>query len=470
VTIVFVLTQSHLVFLTSNWQNEDASRGGALRRALRRTLRPALSSAATTLLGFGTLLFVEAKPLRELGLGGVVGGSAALASAYVLYPLFLAGGEPGRRRREPGRIQAWLTRPHPAAALAIVAAALALGIGLAHLDTDPSLLDYFDEGGEIHEALAHLDRHVGSAPLQLVIERADGASLLDDEDAYASLWALQRRLEAEPTVGRVVSLPVLLAEADRRPLASILSWEMILRVLESRFADRVANGFVTEDHGQTLFSLQMVDHEREATRVEVVDRLRGVVRGAGFEVALVGGVYHLQGTLAALVARSMVESLAALALLFTGVGWITTGSLRVSLAMSAVLALVPVAVFGGLGLARVPIDVVTAPGASIGLGLAADTLLHLAVAARRADHAFGPEAWEAAIRAQGPAIARASLIVALGFGLFAFSGFPPTRRFGLVVALSMLAAAPLALVVLPRLAGRRPGGGRLARALLPQEG
>ncbi len=466
VTIVFVLTQSHLVFLTSNWRRTATERGaeGAVRRALRETLRPSLASMATTLLGFGTLLFVDAKPLRELGLGGVVGGTAAFAAAYALYPLFLAGPAPRARRERDGAVERWLARRSPVAAAAIAVACALLGVGLARLDTDPSLLAYFDEDGEIHEALAYLDRRVGSTPLELVLRRADGRPVLDGEASYRDLWELQRALEREPTVGRIVSLPVVLAEGERFPLVgSLLSRELMLRILETPFFDRVGESFVTADRQQTLFAIQMTEHAREGPRVGVVARLRQVARRHGFEAPTAGGVFYLQGKLSQVVARSMVESLGALALLFTAVAWWTTGSLRVALAMTGVLALAPVAVFGAMGAARVPVDVVTAPAASIGVGLAADTLLHLAVAARRARGAapFDWPAWAAGIRSQWRAIVRVSLVVGLGFGLFAFSGFPPTRRFGLAIAAATLLAAPLALALLPvaatALARRRAG-------------
>ena len=44
------------------------------------------------------------------------------------------------------------------------------------------------------------------------------------------------------------------------------------------------------------------------------------------------------------------------------------------------------------------------------------------------------------------------LILAAGFGIFALSSFPPTQRFGVAVAGGTLAAAAIALFVLPWLA------------------
>lgn len=456
VTIVFVLTQSHLVFLTSNWQR--AGGDAPVRSAMRQTLRPSLGSMATTLLGFGTLLFVDAKPLRELGLGGVVGSLAALAAAYGIHPLLLVGA-PARRGSLQRPAPAWLRRrAAPLAAGVALACALA-GAGISRLDSDPSLLAYFDSEGVVHRALAYLDRNVGSAPLQLVVRRPDRESLLSGDDPYESLQRVQRRLEDDPRVGTVVSLPVLLDEGERHPLSFLVPNALKLRLLESPLFERIGESFITPDRVHALFALQMVEEGRDAPRVEVVQRLRAAISDEGFEVPWAGGIYYLQGRLSQLVARSVFESLLALAVLFTAVAWATAGSFRVALAMTAVLALVPLAVFGGMGWLGVPLDVVAAPAASVGLGLAADAVLHLGVAARRAPSGrLVWQSWVAARASQWRGIARVSLLVAAGFALFGFSEFPPTRRFGLAVAAATLLAAPIALVCLPLAASPRADG------------
>jgi len=50
-----------------------------------------------TSLGFGTLLLVEAKPLRELGFGGTIGTIVAFICAYTIYPFFLRWALPPKR-------------------------------------------------------------------------------------------------------------------------------------------------------------------------------------------------------------------------------------------------------------------------------------------------------------------------------------------------------------------------------------
>ena len=102
-TIIFVVTLSHLVYMTFNWQklaSEDAGAKDLATKAWRMTLPASFWSMVSAALGFGSLLLVRAKPLRELGLGGTVGTVVALICAYLMYPAFLDWAKP---RRNQGR-------------------------------------------------------------------------------------------------------------------------------------------------------------------------------------------------------------------------------------------------------------------------------------------------------------------------------------------------------------------------------
>src|SRR5205809_1003041 len=112
-TIVFVVALSHLVYMTFNWLTL-ADRGHRLGKespnlagnARRMTLPPPLRSMVCASLGFGSLLIVHAHPLRELGLGGVLGPVLAFVCAYIMYPPFLHWAVPRQSKlieQEPPR-------------------------------------------------------------------------------------------------------------------------------------------------------------------------------------------------------------------------------------------------------------------------------------------------------------------------------------------------------------------------------
>ena len=117
-------------------------------------------------LGFGSLLIVPAKPLRELGVGGVAGTVIALLCAYLMYPAFLSWTKPKQTHmvmKDTGSAF-WGRRFVWVSALTVLASAL-LCIGIPRLDTDPSLLDYFKKDKQPREGLAYIDRNGGSNPL-----------------------------------------------------------------------------------------------------------------------------------------------------------------------------------------------------------------------------------------------------------------------------------------------------------------
>ena len=68
ITIVFVLTLSHIVFLTFNWKHlyHIDHRDRATEQAIKITLPASFWAMITTLLGFLSLLYVQAIPIREL--------------------------------------------------------------------------------------------------------------------------------------------------------------------------------------------------------------------------------------------------------------------------------------------------------------------------------------------------------------------------------------------------------------------
>ncbi|MEM8932504.1 MAG: MMPL family transporter, partial [Acidobacteriota bacterium] len=324
VTLVFVLTLSHLVFLTANWRramaiaDRDAeARASATDEAVGQTFAASVWCMATTLLGFGSLLFANAKPLRELGLAGAVGTAVAIAVAYGLYPGILhrlagrssANGQP--RVAAEGRFGQRLAQARVPATIGILAVTVFAALGLPRLDTDPNLLSYFDADSALYEGLERIDRHGGSSPLDLVVRHPDGERL-DTKAAQERMVVLQDALEADPAVASALSLPVLLGEAKLAPMAFMLSSEQLVDIMGSAAFDRVALGFVTEDRTLGRYFIRLREADLAEPRRDVIARLQASVEDAGLELEATGGLYELQASLGELVRSSVVRGLAGL--------------------------------------------------------------------------------------------------------------------------------------------------------------
>lgn len=356
VTIVFVLTLSHIVFLTTNWRREAASsEPDAVSRAVRFTFSASFWCMATTLLDFSSLLLASAKPLRELGFSGALGTVVAITVAYGLYPALLRSAASGSRLNP--------TRPFPLRPGKWTVAAIALltlvaAAGLPRIDTDPDLLSYFAEDSEIRNGIEFIDANGGSSPLLLVAR--DKGRRFDSDPILDKLSQVQTAFDQDPAIGVSLSLPLLLAEARRNPLALLLPKDKLIDLLESGVYDRVARNFVTEDRHVALFYLRMREAGREEPRRAVIERLTTRIENEGLEVELVGGLYELQGQLGELIRHSLVTELGGLLILFLAIAAVVSRSTRRTLAMGCLVA-VPVLLLGTLGHLGRPLDVISSP-------------------------------------------------------------------------------------------------------------
>jgi predicted RND superfamily exporter protein len=453
VTIVFVLTLSHAVFMTANWPRVSAAEGSstpeALERAVRDTFEGSLWSMLTTALGFASLLVATARPLRELGVAGGVGTVCALTITYLMYPAFLSA---SRARPVVADGPASATRPTGSRRLLPVALGVVLvaGLGVPRLDTDPSLLSYFRPGSQLREGLERIDADGGSSTLDIVV--ADpGGSRVDDRAVFERLERVQATFEADPAVGVVLSPTLLVGHARTIPLAGLLPVSTLLDLASSRLLGGVALAFVTSEREQARFSLRLRETAEEE-RSEVMARLTQGVRENGMEPVLVAGLYDLQAQLGVLIKSSLKIGIGGLLGLFLLVGLGVARSLRVALAMWACLAGIPLIVLGFFGHARIAVDIITSPAANIALAIGADSMIHLVVRVRTLGRSGLQDAWSKAVQQIAAPVLGAAAIISAGFGIFGLSTFPPTRRFGLAVIVGTLAAAALALLVLPRLA------------------
>src|SRR6266576_3298970 len=461
-TIVFIVAISHLVYMTFNWQTL-ADRKGRLGKeapnlataARRMTFPASFWSMVCASLGFGSLLIVHAKPLRELGFGGLLGSVVAFICAYIMYPPFLRWAVPRQSKlieQEPPR--AFWSRRYAVLSLGVIVISAGLGFGLTRVNTDPSLLDYFKPHSELRDGLEYVDQSGGSNPLTLVVSSTDGSQLNTDA-AYEKMWRLHGALENYKDVGTVISLPTLLAEGDRVPFSFLISYEKMMELMEQPKYARVAKSFVTRDRKHAMFLLRMVEDRRDKDRTNVVEDIRAICHKYGFKAELIGGVYYLQGRLAKLVASSLVTGLFWLNLLFIIIAWVVARTVRGALAMILSLTLVPLCMLGGIGWLHVPMDVISAPATNVCIGIAIDSMIHLVFGVRRAQRngEKGWEAWVVARKEQWRGIVYSDVIIAAGFAIFVLSDFPPTQRFGLVVLVGCIIDILANLFVLPLLGG-----------------
>ena len=456
-TIVFVLTLSHIVFLTSNWKAErqsgSAVAGDEVRRAVRATLPASFWCMMTTLLGFASLFLASAKPLRELGMAGAIGTAVSIVVAYVFFPPFLRGAAATPEPRSSTRNALGVFQRGHLALVAFLVLVVGAGFGVPRLTTDPNLLSYFAVGDPLREGLEAVDRDGGSSPLNIVVADSAGARI-DAQDVVARMWDAQLALETDASVGSVISPALLLEEAKRTPFIGALPPAQLLDFLQLTPMRSTMSGYIHPDRDQGLFFLRMRESGRVEPREAVIARIRDQFTSRDLSPVLIGGLYEQQDQLGKLIASSLVRGLGGLVVLFLGIAYFVSRDTRVTVAMVFSLAGIPILVLGTLGHLGRSIDIISSPAANVALAMGVDSMIHLMMRARRYRLAgrSGVEAWTAAQQELWRPIVGAALIISAGFGIFSLSTFPPTQQFGLAVILGTVAAAATALLVLPQAA------------------
>ncbi len=458
-TIVFILTLSPILFLTFNWKNIDEylekSSTHPILQTIRITFKGSFWSMLTTFLGFLSLLNVQAKPLRELGVLGSIGTLVAFLCAYLIYPVFLSLLEPSFNQNTQGHdsknVSRFLKGKYGKVVAFLICASIFISLGFKKLNTDPSLLTYFAPQSALRESLEYIDKNGGSSPLKLVVKDAQNQKL-NTKQAYQKMWNLQNELEKNPYVGVVISLPVVMAEGKRAGMAFLLTWEGLLKKMGEHV--QLVKNFITDDRQFAYFLLRMKESHLNVSRTEVMKQIETIVQNCGFDLEMKGGVYLLQGKLAQLVVSSLIYGLAGLFLVFAFISLIISFSIRTSLAIIFSLLMIPGVILGLNGFLNVPLDIICAPASNVALGMGIDAMLYTTIAARRF-RKHGLSSWDAWIKArssQCKAILSSALIVSFGFGIFAFSSFPPTQRFGLSIVVGTFVSCAASLFVLPFLA------------------
>jgi uncharacterized protein len=455
ITIIFVLTTSHIIFLTHNWEHSAKSQHkgpAAARNSISLTFSASFWCMSTTLLGFTSLLFVGAKPLRELGLSGSVGTIAAIFMAYIIFPFFL----PAKHTKTKGMYKlikfakSFFLGHSVKKAIALLALCACVVPGLFMLNTDPSLLSFFEKGGSLREGLEYIDNNGGSTPLDIVI-RDEKGQMLTKHKSYNRLWQLHKTLESEDSVGSIISLPVILAEGKRRPIVSILTFEVITKILELPKFGSISQAFITKDRISTHFLIRMKETGRTQTRYDVVASIKNIISEHGFIAEMVSGLYLLQSELASLVSKSILNGLWRLLLIFFFISWYVSKNLKTALSMTLAVAVVPVFIYGVVGLLRMPVDIISAPAANVAIAIGIDSMIHTVTRLRRYRQSGEKNVWSKVKQEMWQPVFNAMIIICIGFAIFFVSAFPPTQRFGLFIVLGTIMAAFSTLFILPTL-------------------
>jgi predicted RND superfamily exporter protein len=407
------------------------------------------------------------------------------------------------------------TEKHGTSILVVSGVLLATAVfGISRLQVENRFIDYFHESTEIYQGMELLDARLGGTiPLDIVIDAvedtdgpvfaedpgaADSAAVSTDEgvgedssgddmfgddpfaddfdDGFASsgddfeqsYWFTVRGMEelediheyvdSLPQTGKVLSLATTYKIVKQLWDGGVGDVELALvqKSLPDDVAHLIVDPYFDEGAQEARISLRVKETSRELRRDQFLKDLHShLVEEMGLEEDRV----HFTNML--VLYNNVLQSLFRSQILTLGAVFGAIVIMFVILFRSLSLALIAIApnilaagmVLGIMGLAGIPLDIMTITIAAIVVGIGVDDTIHYVHRFKREfpkdrNYLATMHRCHASI---GKAMYYTSITIIVGFSILVFSNFTPSIYFGLLTGFAMFAALVGALLLLPQL-------------------
>lgn len=274
----------------------------------------------------------------------------------------------------------------------------------------------------------------------------------------ADLAKLQAFLEAQPEVGKVSSLVQIYDVASDLSGHKLNDFEIAF--MRKSFGDEIYQQMVApyliEDSDEARIQLRAMETEGLLRRADLLEKIRDY---AVNEVGIASEDIRFTGLL--VLYNNMLQSLYKSQILTLGAVFVGIMLMFLVLFRSikiSVIAILPNflaagIVLGGMGLAGIPLDMMTITIAAITVGIGVDHAIHYITRFRR-EFAIDGNYLGSMHRAHasiGLALFYTAITIIVGFSILALSNFIPSIYFGLLTGLAMTAALLGSMTLLPKL-------------------
>ncbi|WP_298787107.1 MMPL family transporter [uncultured Campylobacter sp.] len=241
-----------------------------------------------------------------------------------------------------------------------------------------------------------------------------------------------------------------------------LSLALIYSEMPENYREMVLSPFVNIEANEAHFSVRTIDSDPRLRRAKFLKDLQSGLNSLleGEQAsAQISGIMVLYNNMLQSLMSSQIGTLGITVLVLFVLFVIIFRSLSYAL-IAIVVNLIPLcACFGIMGVAGIPLDIMSITIAAISIGIGVDDVIHYIYRYKREFARLGDEA--AAIRASHASIGYAmyytSFAIILGFSVMMMSNFWPTIYFGLLICLVMSLLLLGALIILPSLIMSRKG-------------
>ena len=512
VSLLLIITMAITIHLVVRYQENcrvesDQPQTRLVMDTVSQMGRPCFYTAITTIVAFVSLVVSDIRPVIDFGWMMTIGVAMALVVTFLIVPaglLVMGGIGKSNIGPEDPRYMSWLARqvlrfPTTILVVATIVAAISF-YGISQLKVENRFIDYFKDDTEIHQGMLIIDNQLGGTmSLDVVLSApenwddyltTDGSSEGFEDDPFAddfdsfdedpfgsedetagieeSYWwngsgfrTVERYhdfLEAQPEIGKVTSIATMYKVARDLLDGELNDIELAFmrQSLSDELRDTLIEPYYDPELQQVRISTRVKESVQGLSRDELIQRVENFGEeelGIESENVQTTGLIVLYNNMLQSLFSSQIKTLGAVFFAIMIMFMALFRSLLISAIAMIPNMLAAVVVLGIMGLAGIPLDIMTITIAAITVGMGVDHEIHYI---HRFRHEYAQvknytEALKRSHRTIGRALLYTAITIIVGFSVLALSNFIPSIYFGLLASLAMVAATILSLMLLPRL-------------------
>ncbi len=451
----------------------------------RKMIWPIFYTVLTTICAFMSLIFSEIKPIIDFGWMMTFGLITSLIITFTLLPTllsFVQNSNVALTEEKDSKITGYLgiqSIKNKNYIFSLTALIIFLSIfGISKLEVENSFINYFDKDTEIYKGMKLIDDKLGgTTPLEVILKfpkneegETDSENDWGDEDEnndkywftkdkINKITRVHNYLDSIDAVGKVISFSSIIEVATKlnnnKPLGT-LEMGVLYTKIPDNIKKEIVDPYISIKNSEARISLRIKDSLDGLRRNDLINQinfdLQNKLNISKDEFKL-GGVLILFNNLLQSLFKSQILTLGFVMVGIFFMFLILFRNIKISLIGVIPNFIAAFFILGIIGLAGIPLDMMTITIAAITIGIAVDNSIHYIYRFREELTKINDynKTLKYCHSTVGVAILNTSITIVFGFSILILSNFIPTIYFGVFTGIAMLLAMISVLTLLPSL-------------------
>ena len=448
---------------------------------------PILYTVLTTICAFLSLIFSEIKPIIDFGWMMTMGLLTSFIITFTLLPTllnFIESSNINIKKDQKSKFTQFLgnfsiDRKNIIFGSTVFVIILSVA-GISKLEVENSFINYFNKNTEIYKGMKLIDEKLGgTTPLEVILKFPENKEEKSDDD-FEDDWGdeeenndkywftkdkidkinnVHNYLDSLKPVGKVLSFSSIIEVAtqlnNNKPLGT-LEMGVLYSKIPDTIKKEIVDPYISIKNSEARISLRIKDSLEDLRRNDLINQINFDLEN---KLGLKKDEFKLGGVL--ILFNNLLQSLFKSQILTLGFVMVGIFIMFIILFRNIKLSLIGVVpnfiaaffILGIIGLAGIPLDMMTITIAAITIGIAVDNSIHYIY---RFKEEFSKiknynETLRVCHSTVGVAILNTSITIVFGFSILVLSNFIPTIYFGIFTGIAMLLAMISVLTLLPSL-------------------